>query len=827
MVGREREIGELTGLLKKPEIRLITLHGLGGTGKTRLAVETAQAAPDLFPDGVWFVPLASLSSPEHINSATAAALGFSFQSHEDQQGQLIRFLQTRQLLLIFDNLEHLLPEATGYLESVLRDVPDCRLLVTSRQPINAPWESVYPLHGLEYEASSSETNGETPAAAQLFLTQLSRVGGPAAGNDLGCALQICQLVNGLPLALLLAATWGRALECSEIAQEIQRGIGFLQTQQKTFPERQSSMQAVFDHSWRRLAEHERAVLRKLSIFQGTFDRGAAESVAGADLAILATLIDQSFVDRVSKDRYQIHELLRQYLQDRLVEAGEEKTVRNHHLGYYTRVAEQAEPELMGRQQKAWITRLQKDVDNIRTALDWVLASGEVPSLERGLRLIVATERFWALHTHVKEGHSYLTRILEQGKVGPTEGSFVRVYARGLNVAAKLSFLLEDLAATRRFAEEALQIGLELNDPRVIGDACFNQGNEARHRGELTTAHPLLERALENYRACGYWPGISRAIGALGRVDVYNNNLSSALSNLSTALDLARKQEDAWEIASTLRSLGQLGLRDPQIGLHRAREYYSEGLQYARQLDDKRYVAIVLVEMGELARLEGEFGQAAAIFEEADSTSSELGEIEGRIVPQLNLGFVYLRLGRYDESRQMFMSNLVRCQPEEHLKLELSFCLLGLAGLIVVEGKSQLAARILGAIESQKEQLVRWPTDRSEYDRVFSSVKVQLGEKQFHRSFREGQALSLADASQLVQSQAFKEKGRDVERLNQLTKRELEILRLVAQGMSDAQVAERLVLSPRTVNAHLTSVYRKIDVNSRAAATRFAIEHGLA
>lgn len=827
MVGREKEIGDLIHLLKNPEVGLITLHGLGGTGKTRLAVETGQYALELFPDGVWFVALAPLSSPEHIVTATAAALGFSFHSHADQQGQLIHFLQGKQLLLIFDNLEHLLPEGSTYLELILQNAPDSRLIVTSRQPINAPWEWVYSLHGLEYEASSSQPNGEIPAAVQLFLKHLSRVGGRAAENDRGCALQICQLVKGLPLALLLAASWGRALECSEIVQEIQRGVGFLQTQQKAFPERHRSMQAVFDYSWRLLSKDEQSALRKLSVFQGGFDRNAANEVTGANLTLLATLLDDSLIDRVSKDRYHIHELLRQYLQDQLVEAGEEKLVRNQHLDYYTRVAEQTEPELMGKRQKAWFARLQLEIDNIRTALDWVLTSGEVPSLERGLRLIVATERFWLLHTHNKEGYTYLTRFLEQGQVGRIDDSVVRVYARGLNVAAKLSFLLEDLAVTRRFAEEALQIGLELNDPRVIGDSYFHQGIEALHRAELTTAQPLLERALENYRQCEYLPGITQAIGNLGRVDVFNNDFSNAFSNLSTALDLAREQEDVRIIYATLRSLGQLGIKDPQIGLHRARDYYAEGLQYARQLDDKWYVGIILGEMGEIARLEGELEQATAIFEEADSIASELGEKEGKIVPQLNLGFIYLRLGKYDQSQQMFMNNLVTSQLAEHLKGELSLCLLGLASLMVIKGKAQLGARILGAIEPHKEQLLRWPTDRNEYERIFTSVKAQLSEKQFNQLFKEGQALSLADASQLVQSQGFKEKGRDVERLNQLTKRELEILRLVAQGLSDAQIAERLVLSPRTINAHLTSVYRKLGVNSRSAATRFAIEHGLA
>jgi DNA-binding CsgD family transcriptional regulator len=623
--------------------------------------------------------------------------------------------------------------------------------------------------------------------------------------------------------LLLAASWGRALDCEAITQEIQRGIGFLQTQQKAFPERQSSMQAVFDHSWRLLSEHERAVLRRLSIFQGTFDRGAAESVAGADLPILATLIDQSFVDRVSKDRYQIHELLRQYLRDRLVEADEEARVRAQHLTHYTRVAEQAEPELRGKDQRAWVRQLHWDIDNFRLALDWSLEGAEAINLENGLRLLTSLERFWLLQIYIRDGYAYLTRILERGQAAWNDDSFVRTYAHGLNLAAKLSFLLDDLAATRRFADEALRMGEELEDPRIIGDACFHRGVETLHRTEFAAARKLLERALENYLQCDYLPGITEATCVLGRVDLFSNEFSAAFPTMLTALELARKQGDIRIIYATLRSLGQLGLLDPEFGLARARGYYSEGLQYAREMEDKRYVGVILDEMGELARLEGDLEEAAARMEEADSIASELRQNRDRS----SLAFVYFRLGKHQQSLQMFLSTLVYAQLDEDQEWVLPLCLLGLAGLMVTMGEAQTGVRVLGALETHKEELLSWPIDKMEYERIVASAKAKLREKQFDECYQEGQTLSLADAARLVQNQGINRKGRYEERLPQLTKREIEILRLVAQGLSDAQVAERLVLGPRTVNAHLTSIYRKIDVNSRAAATRFAIEHGLA
>ncbi|MEO5887566.1 MAG: LuxR C-terminal-related transcriptional regulator [Anaerolineales bacterium] len=824
IVGREKEIGDLVSLLKNPEVGLITLHGFGGTGKTRLAVELGRAALEMFPDGVWFVALAPLSLPEHIITATASAMGFSFQGLDDQKSQLIRYLHNKQLLLILDNLEHLLPEGATYIEELLQNATEAKLLVTSRQPLNMVWEWVYPLHGLEYETGSSRTEEEIPAAVQLFLQHLSRAGSRSVENDPACAAQVCQMVNGLPLALLLAASWGRTLGCTEIIQEIQNSIRFLQAHQKTFPEKHSSMQAVFDYSWQLLSDREQAALRKISVFRGGFDRIAAAKVAAADLALLAALVDHSLIERVSQDRYQIHELLRQYLQERLVDAGEEKITRNQHLAYYTRLAEQAEPELTEKNQREWFRKLQTEIDNIRAALAWSLASNEDVNLEKGLSLMASSGRFWQIH-NVQQGYAYLLPMLGPRLDRLAYGSYAHTFARALNVAGMLSFLLKDWPATRRFGAEALRIGLELNDARLVGDAYYRQGVEAVDRGESIIARSAGERALEYYRQIEYLTGTTQALNLLGRNELFSGAFSAAFAHLSAALELARNLEDLRNIYLVLRSLGDLAFSDPQIGYHRARDYYAEALEYAREMNDKMVIALLLNSMGDIARLEGKFEQAAAILEETDSICEELGQKGLRIVPQLNVGFVYSRLGKYDQSQRIFTNILVNTQFEDHQNVELSLCLLGLAGLAVVDGKAQLAAKVLGAIEVHKEPFLLWPPDRNDYERIFAAVKAQLTDKQFNQLHTDGQALSLADAAQLILAQGTKEKGPDVARLDQLTKREIEILRLVAQGLSDAQVAERLVLSPRTVNAHLTSIYNKLGVNSRSAATRYAMEHG--
>jgi DNA-binding CsgD family transcriptional regulator len=231
-------------------------------------------------------------------------------------------------------------------------------------------------------------------------------------------------------------------------------------------------------------------------------------------------------------------------------------------------------------------------------------------------------------------------------------------------------------------------------------------------------------------------------------------------------------------------------------------------------------------MGEWARFLGQFERAVALYEEADSMADETGQKLLRLGIKLNLGFVNWRLGNQSEFTQHFIEGLKLCLREGHLQF-LAHSLLGMAAVAAAQGETREAAKILGTIEDHTQEIAIDPNDGHDHQRLLTSVKAQLTDKQFEQFYEEGKTISLADAAEFILRQGTKAKRKDDERLNRLTKREIEILRLVAQGLSDAQVAERLVLSPRTVNAHLTSVYRKIDVNSRAAATRFAIEHGLA
>lgn len=830
LIGREKELEELVRLLEDSGGRFITLAGMGGVGKTRLAVETGRAMLNHFPDGVWFVNIAAITSLEHFVGAVAGAIGFKCATGQDPKSQLFHYLHNKNLLLILDNLEHLLPAVTAEIEDLLLHAPSCHVLATSRQPLDVPWEWVFVLHGLAVEPSADTGGDRTAPAVRLFLQQLKRNGAPAKELDPGCAAEISLLVSGLPLALLLAASWGRVLGCRAIQQEIQQGIEILRARHQGFPERHSSMRAVFDYSWSLLSAREQAVLQKLAVFQGGFHREAAAKVADADLPTLAALVDRSLVERISHDRYQIHELLRQYVNSRPFEAPKAEQTRDAHLAYYVGLGQEAEPGLIGRQQHEWIQRLRLEIDNLRTALSWSL-SAEVPDRAvQGLKLSTSVGRFFLYFNHIQEGYRWLVLLLRAVEAGRREPAFERTYAQGLVQAAHLSFLLEDFEASRHFAKTGLAIAHSLNDPQLLGDAYYCMGIEAFQHDDNQAARSALEMALMHYRQCDYGLGMLQAHNALGRLRLYNGEFPSAYEHMTTALKLAREQGYVHGIYTSLRRLGELATADPSMGVDQAEAYYEEALQYARKVDDKDSITTILYGLGEIARARGQYGRALELFQESDKLNQEIGWLGLRVWPLLNQAFMHLHVGNVRQSAQIFRQCLQMAETMDHLRAERVGSLFGLATVALAQGQARLAAQIIGGLEPHFDLILIFPTDKAEYERAVNAAKAQLGEKGFSQALQEGRGKSLDEvaqlAAQVMASQKEDAKGGSDNRMNNLTTRELEVLRLVAQGLSDQLVAERLVISPRTVNAHLTSIYNKLGVNSRVEATRYALEKGL-
>ena len=386
LVGRESELTSLGQLLADPLCRLLTLIGPGGVGKTRLAIEAASQARSRFADGVWFVPLASVSSPAAIIPAIAEAMGLTLRGQTELRLQLLSHLTGMEMLLVLDNLEHLLA-GVDLFTNILARAPGVKLLVTSRERLHLQSEYVFVTQGLPVPPPDQLHRAYDYDAIHLFEQSAHRAGAQIVleGDELAAAVQVCRLVDGMPLGIELAATWTPLLSCQEIAAEIQRSLDFLAGALHDLPERQRSLRAVFDHSWRLLTPEKRDVLSRLSVFQGGFERKAAEEVAGASLPGLLALSSKSLIRRNASGRYDLHEVVRQYAFSHLSQTPAGVETGDRHSRYYLALLEGREPDLRSKAQVQTLCGLLGEIDNLRAAWDWAVSRGLFDALAGAVR----------------------------------------------------------------------------------------------------------------------------------------------------------------------------------------------------------------------------------------------------------------------------------------------------------------------------------------------------------------------------------------------------------------------------------------------------------
>ncbi|HXQ38741.1 MAG TPA: AAA family ATPase, partial [Anaerolineales bacterium] len=406
IIGREHEMRAIIQQIQDPACRLLTLTGPGGVGKTRLALEVAHRLNESFKNGAPFVSLVGTSTSEFIVPAIAEAVGFVFSGATELKVQLFNHFKEQQMLLILDNLEHLL-SGIQLLDDLLEYAPGIKLLTTSREQLNLRAEWVFEVQGLPVSSHIELDDLESNSAAALFIQRARQtdVNFTPRAENLPSITRICQLVDGLPLGLELAATWVRMMSLPEVAREIERSMDFLTTTARDASPRHRSMRAVFDYSWNLLSTEERQVMRKLSVFRGGFTRAAAEKVAGATLPLLSALLDKSLVRRNESGRYDLHELLRQYANVQLrAEEQEEQAVCEGHAEFYLSLLEAHKPMLQSRRQRDALAELSSETDNIRAAWDEAVSSRRLDLLRRGAWSLWY---MYELRTYFQEGEALI------------------------------------------------------------------------------------------------------------------------------------------------------------------------------------------------------------------------------------------------------------------------------------------------------------------------------------------------------------------------------------------------------------------------------------
>ncbi len=483
-LGREREVGEVVALLTRPDVRALTLTGPGGTGKTRLSMQAAAAVSDQYPDGVWWVPLASLRDSRLVVEAASQAVGST-------KG-LAEAIGNRSMLLVFDNFEQVI-EGASDLSEVLAACPRLQLLSTSREPLHLLGEHEYPVPPLAPDEG-----------VELFVAR-ARTIQPAFESD-AAVVEICRRLDDLPLAIELAAARVRALAPSQILERLDHRLVLLTGGARNVPERQRTLRATIEWSHELLSTHEQQLFAHLSVFRGGFTLEAAEIVADAQLDALQSLVDKSLV-RFAETRFRMLETIREYALERLEASGDATAARRRHTEFFLDLAEEALPNLKG-DPKSWLDLLEADHDNLRGVLDRLADEGET---QLHLQLAGALWKFWYQRGHVPEAQRRLEMALN------ADPSPTTARARALTGAGGMMAEYGDVAAARRFDDEALALYRSVGDTSGIAETIYVMGQNASLEKDWSTAGELYNEALASFRELGDDHYILLATDALGWV----------------------------------------------------------------------------------------------------------------------------------------------------------------------------------------------------------------------------------------------------------------------------------------------------------------------
>ena len=720
-IGREPELFALGGLLCDPQCLLLTIVGPGGMGKTRLAIEAAYQSKELFPDGVWFVPLAALNSPALLIPAIADAVQFRFQDPADPHAQLLRYLCEKTALLILDNAEHLL-EGVPLLSEILHACRNVKLLVTSRERLNLLSEWAFEITGLPVPANERAEQFESYSSVALFLQSARRADPGFVPDESDCVAiaGICRLVEGMPLAIELAATWMGILSLSEIEQEIRRSLDFLSTTMRDLPERHRSMRAVFEHSWGMLTEQEQQVLSRLSVFRGGFTREAAERVAGASLTSLSTLVNRTLLRRAAPGRYDLHELVRQYSAGHMAAApAAHAATQQRHYAYFLALVEAADKELKGSNQLEWLERLEEDYSNLRVALEWALKSDRAASGDdRALRLAGALRWFWRMRGHFHEGRNWLGEVLRQSSTKPT--------ASRAGALLGMSLLLNglgDLSAAYPPAEESAAVYRELDDQRGLAEALTIMGLTLVWQGEAALSRARFEEALILYREAGDRWGEAQVLYRLGSflLDYGGDQVGRVMLAESAAI-----LDGLGERYLFTGVLASRGVVETSLGNYvAARAHFERSLEVAREIGHPWGIADALTNLGCLFRIQGDYGTAQSHLESALRIYQEHGRSKWEIDVLCALVENHIAQGDFSSAKLYLQaaSNLSKLSENKWLQVLLLYFRSLLA---YYQGDSGEAVVLLGETTALARES-RYKPDLSRALVTFGRVRRTLGE----------------------------------------------------------------------------------------------------
>jgi len=793
LVGRDQDIVNVHELVLGDEGRLVTLTGVGGCGKTRLALGVATTLEDSFKDGVCLVALAPVADPLLVPQAVASVLGVRERSDRSLLDGLVAYLEKRQLLLVLDNCEHALEACAELTGKVLLSCPSVRVLATSREPLRISGERAWRVPSLATpDPSSSQSPDEVKRypAVQLFVERARAVQSDFTLTQPGAATvgAICAQLEGLPLAIELAAAWVRALGLEQILERLANTSALLVGGGRSAPSRQQTMRATLDWSYGLLGKPERVVFQRLAAFAGGWSLEAAEAVcsggviAQADvLGRVVRLVDASLVqvdDVKGRARYRLLEPVRQYAHGCLISSGELDVIRRQHANFFASFAQRWETDanVGGPGRQGASAALEHEQDNLRAAMRWCLEQGEA---ETGLGLVRAHWNLWVVRGRFTEGRAWATQLTAL----PDADKKPMMRAVALSIAATLTYRQGDVATAVRIYEEVLPLLRQADDAWVLEVALMDLASMAMYQQDFEAAAAHWEESLRTARASGHRINESLALNGLGWVARLVGDYATARARCEEGLAVSRAVRDTWAISISLALLGHTHLL--QGKLPAARRLLEEGVDLHRQVGDRFTLAMSLDALGQLATAESNFAEARVALRESVRLRDEMGD------------------------------------PLLAESLE------SIAALAAAEEQPENAVQFVGAAAGVREAsaLPLSPHGRARLDRWLVPLRKRLGEEATTLAWEAGRTTSIDKVLEKAFA-ATEASPTQPKRVANLSPREQEVAALLADGLSNRQIAEHLVVTERTVAAHIEHILNKLGFASRHQVGDWAANQGL-
>lgn len=784
-IGREAELKQLTEHMRLGQRRLITIVGPGGMGKTYLSLVAGERVQDHYRDGVYFVPLAPLTETDDIMPAIAEALGYQFQQdNRDRRTQLFDYLRNKHLLLILDNYEHLIPDAP-LVTDMLKSAPELNVLVTSRQRLNQSGEMAFFLDGLGTPENDEDVYDHD--AVQLFLQSAQQVQPDFALDNSNSAdvVQVCRLVQGMPLGIMLAASWLSMLTVNEIVGEIQQGIDFLAADMVDLPERQRSIRAVFDHSWNLLTTAGREVFMRLAVFRGGFTREAATAIAGGDLRMLIRLLNKSLIRRSKNSgRYQIHELLRQYAEEKLVASGGQVVNSEKHAHFYLNYLVSFLASLKGRGQTDTLKAIEADYDNIKTGWQWAVQTIDTKMIstaiepltlyfqlgsrvQEGQRVFETARRTLYGHENAVDLYRYLSVRFRKPVDFPV---IVREHLKTALVQAerrqdnhetaycrvKLGELAHhhdhNVPAAIAHYEAGTSLYRHLDDRYYLAEALSKLGEAYRLIGDVEKNQRLVLESYQLQQAIGDEFGASQTMRALGMMTFLAGEYAQSYQYCVDALKIQRRMN---YVAGQINNSIYFGTMTYFRGeVTEGQRMVEESLHMAEDIGLQSAMGWALATLSTFDSFAGDYELAWHHIDRADAIQTnpfqQIGAGESWLQLTRTWARVVLLLGReqYDEAK--IQLHPIWQQACETYSISYVTMFMPIVAILQRQaGNAVYSAELLGLTFAQSELGTGWMHHWGQLTDLRDSLRQQLGSESYHTAWTQGQQYELIPTARMI------------------------------------------------------------------------------